>query len=236
MLGLIVLLAAASPAASPPAPIETPVTTTAAIDPARFAIARRIVTKVLGPGRFQQITAMIMYRMIASMEAQRKRVTIMKLLPIMNAPLELANKIPSANIDQIEAILDPSADRRAEIMNRVMLQRTADLAARFEPQMAEAMATAYARHFDLIQLTDIARFFDTPGGATFAAENMSLGNDPAITELNARMLAYVGERTPAMVQEMIAAQAPLPQPREFSQLNQAERLRIADLIGITPEK
>ena len=88
-----------------------------------------------------------------------------------------------------------------------------NMLAALEPTMRTAMAELYAVHFTDAELADIAAFFATTSGATYARQSYALASDP-------RLLSAVFSEMPTFVGGMMVTPA-----LTFGQRTKSNRIR-----------
>lgn len=156
----MILLAAAILAPAAPAISQTATSEAAvpAVDPVRLAAARLLIDQIFPPATREQM----MNGMMAAMTANIRQ-------PLMANPEFAAavNKDP-----RVKTIFDAFVARQFARSTQVL---NANL-----PGMADAMAHAYARRFDISQLHDLSAFFSTPTGKVYTANSMTIMSDPDI--------------------------------------------------------
>ncbi|MFC3099758.1 DUF2059 domain-containing protein [Altererythrobacter lauratis] len=145
-------------------------------------------------------------------------------------------ELDEAQAERAASLLDPvwreRQAREAEIYPRLMSRAGAAL----EAPLRRAMAELYAINFTSAELADIAAFFATPSGAAYARRSLSLSSDP-------RLAMAAMSAMPAMMQafaeveaEIAAVAADLPPERRYSELGDADRKRLAQLVGMSREE
>ena len=182
-----ILLAAAAlwsvPAMSQTRSITPP---TEAIDPARLVAARAVVDQVFPPATRDQM----MQGMIASMSSNLRQ-------SFMGNP-QFAAAIGSD--PRVKALFDKFMDGQ--------LARSSALLSADLPGMADAMARAYARRFDLTQLHDLSVFFATPTGRVYTGASMTIMSDPDIAAwqsgLMTKSMGHMQEDVAALTKEILA--------------------------------
>ncbi|HEY0149101.1 MAG TPA: DUF2059 domain-containing protein [Allosphingosinicella sp.] len=197
---------AASVAAPAPAAEATPA------DPQRLALARIVAEQTFPAGTFRRIMAANTEQMTASMMGG---VLDMPMKDI-TAPGE--DQADPAHADktmrEVMAEQDPHFLERMEITNRVLMTEMVPVMTRFEPQVREALASAYAKRFTVDQLTDLRTFFASPSGKTYAAEVMTIGTDPDFLKGMGAFVPELMKEMPAITAKLAAATAHLPPPPE----------------------
>lgn len=192
MKPLFILLAAivSAPAlAQAPAASPAAATLQTSVDPQRLAAARVVVDAIWPIGTYARIM-------------QRSTGAMMNMMAgnAFGLPLDEARK------------KDPYFDERLKLTMDTLMGEMAKIMSRFEPDIREGVAEAYAAKFNVEQLDELGRFFATPTGKAYANESMMLMTDPAIMK---RMQAFIPEMMkdmPAIMEKVKAATAHLPPP------------------------
>ncbi len=147
-----------------------------------------------------------------------------------------AKRIDKATLGEIMAIFDPNYRERMRRMTNAMFDAMIPLMEQMEPDLRAGLALALDGRFSPAQLGDIAAFFATPTGATYAAQQMSLYTDPAMMT---RMQSFTPKLMAAMPDLMARASKAtgnLPPPKKAKDLTRAEREKLAQLLGVDPAK
>jgi hypothetical protein len=226
------LLCAAAPVCA-----QTPATAPAQVtpaDPAALALARGIVLKIAPDGTYRQMMRGPMDQMMSSMTGQMLNVPIKQFLAGTAVSQDQIAKLNNVTARDIMAIMDPAFDQRMHITMTTMMGSMGDVLAKFEPQLREAMAEAYVHNFTLQQLTEIDHFFGTPTGTAYAARLMTLMNDPSVQASMKDLMPAIIQAMPAAAQKVQAATASLPKAKKFEDLSDADRARMAKLLGVDP--
>ncbi|KHL24576.1 hypothetical protein PK98_11365 [Croceibacterium mercuriale] len=145
---------------------------------------------------------------------------------------EHLGKLSEAERLEVTALLDPAYDQRGRVAMNAMIDPLRDIIVAVEPGLRSGIARAYAARFDAAELAAIGAFFDTPVGARFAGELLPLFSDPQVMSASMEMLPQVMERMPQMTEAMVAAMTDLPPERGFADLNNRQRARLAQLLGV----
>ncbi len=167
----------------PPPPLPAP-------DPERLAVATRLVDRIWPVGTYRRMMAATMQGTIATLagvgeaaadaaymddkatrRAQHEARTGRPLPGSPSAAESAAAYDPQAALAEMNAVLGPIFER-------------------IEPPLRTAIARIYARRYDLAQLAELEAFFSTPTGAAYAADSLTLMNDP---EMVAAMQGSMGE-------------------------------------------
>ncbi|MDR6787250.1 hypothetical protein J2Y58_000591 [Sphingomonas sp. BE138] len=174
--------------AQAPAPARAPAPASAvAVEPARLAAATRLLDTLFPPASRTQMMDGMMTPMMANL---RQGFT-------QNPQFaEMAKDL------KVKAAFDRFMDAQ--------LHRSMDLVRTSLPGMFDAMAHAYARRFDVAQMTDIERFFHTPTGQAYMQASMTIFSDPDVAAFQREMMVDAMTRTQAdtaaFVKEVAAIQ------------------------------
>ncbi|MEA3001784.1 MAG: hypothetical protein QOH81_572 [Sphingomonadales bacterium] len=216
MKHLIALAAAAfaAPAlAQPPAqaPSETPAP--AAIDPERLGLARTTIDSVWPLGTYQRMMTGTMDRMMDSVMQSMADMKLGDMIPAGPAggkPID--PKIANATFRETMARADPHFQERMRITNHVMMSEMVPIMSKFEPELREGLARAYARKFTAGQLNEMNRFFATPAGRFYASESMLTMMDPEVMGMMGKFAPEFVKAMPAIMAKVEQATAHLPRP------------------------
>lgn len=206
----------------------------AAADPARLAAATRIAAKLLPDGSYRQMMSGSMDQIMASMTDQMMSTPLKDLVGVSGVDKGKLPAMGPGTLRQMMAILDPAFEQRTKIMSTVMMGEMADIMSAMEPDMRAGMAEAYARRFDIAQLGDIERFFQSPTGATFAAQSMQVYTDPAVMARMQTMMPKIMQAMPRIMGKVATATAGLPKPRTSENLSEADKVKLRALIIAGP--
>lgn len=233
------LIALALMAAASPAVAQAPTGSSAPMvmpDPARLATARAIADRVMPAGTYRTILQGSLNGMISGMMNQMMDVPVRQFAATAGMPAEEAKKLGGATTRQIMSVIDPAFDERSRLSMAAMMDGLGDVLVKIEPDIREGLAEAYATRFSATQLAEIRAFFDTPTGSSFAAQQMTLMNDPALAKRMQALMPTIVQAMPDLIKRVEAATAGLPKPKKAADLTDAERSKLAQLLGIPPEK
>ncbi len=133
---------------------------------------------------------------------------------------------------ELAGLLDPAYAERADAIITVMTDKMGGAFSVMEEPMREGLSKAYAARFDENQLADIAAFFATPTGEIYAREQMALFADPQVMQSSMQALPAIMGSFGDMETAMTEAMATLPTERSYADLTEAERARMAELVGV----
>ena len=224
-------------AAAPIALVAQPPTASAApLDPASLAASRTLALKLIPPGTYQRMMSGSLKPMMGSMFDQMLDMPAKQLLASFGLPDADVAKLNSGTLRQIMAIIDPAFEQRMKITTSSMFDSMGNVFAKIEPDLREGMAEAYASRFTVAQLGELNAFFATPTGTAFAAQQLTIMQDPALTKRMQGMLPLILQQMPAAMKKVQADLAALPKPKTAADLTDADRQKLAALIGISPDK
>lgn len=197
--------ATASPPGQTPTAQSAP---TAQADPQRLALGREIAGALCPDGTMQ--------KMMSSMADVQSGM----MGEVMNAsPKDFGAKGKDSDktLSQLMREKDPYFEERMAITNRIMMEEMGKILGGFEPQFRESLAQIYARRFTLAELTDIAAFFKTPSGKSYASQMMSVMSDPSFAKAMSAVMPKLMQAMPGIAEKIKQATAHLPPPPKDDQ-------------------
>lgn len=202
---------------------------------ARLPAAQAVVGAMMPKGFYGKMMSDMMDRMMRPMMSMLAKPEF-QLTSRLDMDSDAIEKLGAARAAEAIRILDPAYDRRAEAAMGVISGKLGGAFGPMEEPMREGLAKAYAARFDKAQLADIAAFFATPTGSTYARESMALFSDPRVMQASMKalpqMLSGFGDMEAAMNQAM----ASLPAERAYSDLSASERQRLAEILNVSPSR
>jgi hypothetical protein len=203
-------LAAAAPAQAqtPPPPPLPVIVAVPAPDPERLALAREAAKAVWPDGTYA--------RLMKGGASDR--------LFAMFMDMKLSDFVPAGAMGKPDAATanltfgqmmqkeDPNFAERMRITNRVVMTELADIFTKYEPELREGIARAYAGKFSAAELVEINRFFATPAGRAYAAEGMTTMMDPEVMTRMMKAVPDIVQAMPRVMEKMKQATAHLPPP------------------------
>jgi hypothetical protein len=147
-----------------------------------------------------------------------------------------ATALDKVNLTEVMAIYDPHWQERAKLSMQAMMGAMADFFTTIEPDLRDAMAHAYARHFTATELDDLNRFFATPSGTKFASQYMTIMTDPAVVDATKAMMPKMMQQMPQFIAAAQKAAAALPPPRKIEDLSPTEKTKLAKALGVDESK
>jgi hypothetical protein len=220
---------APQPAAAPvPVAIDVP-------DPARMAVARDIAVRLFPLGSYKKMLGESYDKMMDGMMDSAMQMPMNEIARLGGLDEGAVAKMSPAKLSEVMAIYDPSWRERMRISMSMMTVSMGDIMAKFEPRMQEAMARAYARDFTMPQLTELRAFLVTPTGALYADRSLAIFMDREVTKEMQALMPEIMAQMPTMMEKMKEAEAKLPPRRKIEDLSDADRKRLADLMGVKVE-
>ena len=222
-------LLVASPAATAGEP-ASPSPANEAPDPVHLSLARRTVDYVFPVGTYARIMSGAMDRI---MDSALDSVTHMPLKSLAGLGGANAAKLGSGTLAEIVEIYDPAYKQRMPIMTRAIMTDMIGLMTQLEPEIRDGLARAYASKFDEKQLGELNAFFATPTGKAYAADSYVIMTSPEVTAKMQAFMPKMMQQMPAIIEKAKTATASLPAPRRYSDLTEAEKDKLAGLLGLS---
>lgn len=236
LIATTAMLTAAVPAFAQAAPATPAPAVQAPVDPATLAEARLVIGHLVPPGVYKKIMGPMMAPMIDNMGGMMKAMPLKQIAEMGGISAQDAAALDKVDVEQVMAIYDPHWQERMRLSMHAMFDAMGDFFTTLEPELREAMAQAYARHFTLGELKDLDQFFGTPSGSRFASQYMTIMTDPAMTDEMKAMMPKMMQQMPQFIAAAQKATAGLPPPRKIEDLSPANKAKLAKAIGITPDK
>ena len=165
----------------------------AAVDPARLAVARDLIDVLMPPATREQMVQGMIAPMLANLQ-----------------------KGMTQNPDFARAMqADPRIKGMFDTFVGQQLERTTTSMRAALPGMTDAMGRAYARRFDIAQMRDIKAFFVTPTGRLYMQQSYTIMSDPDVAAWQQTMMRNSMGRVQSDVAEFakqIAALEPKKKP------------------------
>lgn len=233
LLGLFLLSA---PVAAQAQPASAQAEATAPVDPALLAKAQPIAAVILPNGTMERMMGPMMQKMIGPMMDGMTKMPIREFLKVGGMDAEQADSLGEATIEQMMAIIDPNFRKRMDVIVNTMMPAMGRFMGRYEPDMREGMAEAFAHRYDAAELDQIAAFLKTPTGGKFGAGFMELATDPHYIGRMQKIMPDMMRAMPDILKSSEAELAKLPKPRTYNDLSKAERDRLTALLGADAKK
>lgn len=197
---------------------------------ARLPQAQALIAQIMPPGTLDQVMGGMFDKMLGplmAMDIAPSSAQLARQLGVEDEDFTLSQ----ADAEQVATLLDPVwKERRAREMAAVK-DTTRKVMTMMEPAMRKGMAEAYAVTFTAPEMTDIAAFFSTPSGASFARKSYALASDPRILAASMEMIPTKMGQMKDIESAVEAATADLPAKKTFDTLSPAERAALSRLTG-----
>lgn len=200
---------------------------------ARLPQAEALIAQIMPPGTLDQIMGGMFDKWLTpmmEMAGSPGSAQVARDLGIEDPDFEVTEDEAA----QIAAIIDPAWKERRERETKAMQGAMKTAMRAMEPAMRKGMSEAYAVTFTATEMRDIAAFFATPSGTSFARKSYALASDPRIMAASMEGLPAMMLQMKAMVEEMKSATADLPPRRGYNDLTPAERATLARITGRPP--
>jgi hypothetical protein len=233
---LLATPAVAQTAPASAAPTASPAAAPAPLDPLALAKARQVAARLMPAGIYKKILGPMMGPVMDNMGDMLKAMPLKKIAQIGGLDEQQAAALDKVNLTEVMAIYDPHWQERAKLSMQAMMGAMADFFTTIEPDLRDAMAHAYARHFTATELDDLNRFFATPSGTEFASQYMTIMTDPAVVDATKAMMPKMMQQMPQFIAAAQKAAAALPPPRKIEDLSPTEKTKLAKALGVDESK
>ena len=212
LLSAALLAAPALAQQSTPSPAEPEAA--APIEPARLALATRVVDRLWPLGTYERIMKSSIDEMTIAMVDSMFDMTMSDLTASYGSPIDQADpKLARTTMRELIAKHDPHFQERMRISNKVMMTAMIPMMNRLEPDIRAALARAHARKFSATQLEEIGQFFATDTGRLYGSELMMLWVDREMTGVINQFGPEMAKEMPQIMQQVREATAHLPAPK-----------------------
>ncbi|MBV7265749.1 DUF2059 domain-containing protein [Erythrobacter ani] len=198
---------------------------------ARLPLATEMTAKVFPEGTFAIVMQESMQPMMMGIMGAvtgDPRTELAKLTGVPSDDLEvLEDETAQSALD----VLDPQYSARADQMVGLLTGMIGQMFSAMEPAYREALARAFATRFTDAEMTELLAFFETPVGGKFAVESFRVQYDPQMVSVMEEMGPAMVQVMPSIMEGFAAMEAEFPAARVFSDLSEAERLRLSELLG-----
>ncbi|BBF68721.1 DUF2059 domain-containing protein [Sphingobium sp. 3R8] len=215
---------------------QAPAATVEAVDPALLAKAKPIAAVILPDGTMEKMMGPMMQKMMGPMMDGMTKMPIREFLKVGGLDPEQADKLGEGTIEEMMAIIDPNFRKRMDVVVNSMMPAIGRFMGRYEPDMREGMAEAFASRYNSAELDQIGAFFKTPIGAKFGAGFMELAADPHYIGRLQKVMPEMMQAMPEIMKSSAAELEKLPKPRTYNDLTKAERDRLTTLLGADAKK
>lgn len=198
---------------------------------ARLPAARLVVERMMPPGTMGEMMQSMFGGFLdplMKLGMEPSAAEVAKEVGLEEGALDLTEE----QAREAAAILDPAWSERRQREFGAMKGGMTKVMAAMEPAMRDGMAQAYAVHFTATELADVAAFFATPSGASYARKSYTLASDPRILGAAMQSMPQLMEGFATMQADMQAATADLPPRRAYADLTAQQRARLSELTGL----
>lgn len=205
-------------------------------DTAQVQAAHQVVDALFPPGTYRRIMASTMDALIGTMMDGAKRLPLREPAAMGGLPKGELSNLGDGTVAEVMAILDPAYEQRTQVSMRIIMTEMTEVMDSMEPSFRDGLSQAFARRFSAAELADMNRFFATPSGRAYAAESMVIFMSPEVVAKMQEMMPVLMQRMPGIMQKAQTAVAGLPALRNPQELTDAERAKLAKLLGVPPER
>ncbi|MFB0874433.1 MULTISPECIES: DUF2059 domain-containing protein [unclassified Sphingobium] len=206
------------------------------VDPALLSKARPISAIILPNGTMEKMMGPMMQKMMGPMMDGMTKMPIREFLKVASLNPDEAESLGQGTIEEMMAIIDPNFRKRMDVIVNTMMPAMGRFMGRYEPDMREGMAEAFAFRYSAGELDQIIAFLKTPVGAKFGAGFMELAADPHYLGRMQKIMPEMMQAMPEIMKASAEELAKLPKPRTYNDLTKAERERLTTLIGANAKK
>lgn len=202
---------------------------------ARLPMAQDLVDRIVPPDALQSVMFPMLGTLVAPLTEDgepQASVFVANQLGLSAFDIDMTE----AQAEAAAALLDPAWREREQRKAAAMPAMMASMTGAMEEPIRRVMAELYAIYFNDEELADIATFFATPSGATYARQSFSMTSDPRLAMMVLQQMPVIMEAAMAMEVELEASMADLPAPRTLADLTPTERKGLAQLVGMSVEE
>lgn len=204
----------------------------AALDPVRLASAQQTVDHVFPEGTYARIMKGSMDAVLGTLIDSVSAMPVQEIAAMAGMTQGEVDQLGETTLAEIMEIYDPAYRQRMEVTMRVTMEHMSGVMGKLEPEMRAGLARAYASRFTEAQLGELNSFFATPTGTLYAAQSMMIFLDPEVMQSMQKMMPVLMEEMPGIQVAAMTATADLPPPRSTCDLTDAERAKLAKLLGV----
>ena len=167
-------------------------------DPARLALSERLIDRIWPVGMFRRIMETTMASTVdavGSMEAAVDWGGQGDDKAARRAQHEARTGRPLIGSSGADTSGPENVEQAVAAMTEAMLPMYEAM----EPPLRAALARIYARRYDATQLGELEAFFSTPTGQAYAADSLTLMNDPEMVAAMAEAMGEMANLIPAMM-------------------------------------
>ncbi|MBX7533855.1 DUF2059 domain-containing protein [Qipengyuania sp. 1XM1-15A] len=198
---------------------------------ANLPLAREVITMIMPEGAMAEMMGGTFDDMIKPMLELASKMDAPSLARELGVDM-VAREMTDAEIEEASLLVDPVRQERNDRITEMMPELMTGMMQAMEPIMREAMIEVYAANFSTRELTDVATFFKTESGQSYARKSLALQQDPRLVGAVFKALPVMMGSLREMMLEMEKRMADLPAERTWSDLDAAERTRLQALTGL----
>lgn len=202
----------------------------------RLPAAEQVVGKIFPPGTYMKMMNETMQPMMDAIMAQVGAMPIGDIVRVTGLPEDEVAAMGEGTLAEVMAILDPVHEERQRLITSTTMDWMAQLMDQMEPSFRAGLSRAYAVRFEETELRELSAFFSTPTGGHYAAESMLIMMDPQVMSTMTEMLPAMMDSMPQMMADVQQKMESLPKARKSEDLSDAERARLAELLGVPAEE
>ncbi len=201
---------------------------------ARLPLATQIVGKMIPEGSMAEMMGSMFDDMLGplmDMGGAAGTSTVAENLGVTPFDLDLSDEQTVELANLFDTAWEERQQRTADMFPQLM----GEVMSAMEPSMRKAMSELYAINFSDQELTEIDTFFSTETGASFARKSFTMASDPRVMGASMEAMPAIIGMIGSMEERIAESTADLPEARAFGDLSEAEKARITELTGFTPE-
>ena len=202
---------------------------------ARMPTAEMVVEKIFPAGTYAKMMDDTMKPMMDGMMGSFMDLPINEIAKLTGLYGDDMPELGEGSVNEIMAILDPAFQDRTKLITDVTIQLVTDTMTQIEPGYRAGLARAYAVRFTQDELSDLHAYFSTPTGAKYAGESILIYTDPQVMASMNEMMPAMMNMMPTMMEEIAKASEQFPPARTYSDLSDAEKAKLAELLGTTED-
>lgn len=199
----------------------------------RMAAAHTAIDYIFPLGTYEKMMGATMDKMMDSIMDSVMAMPLKDLAGAGGLDADKLNAMSSASLAQIMEIYDPAYKDRMRLTTRSMMDEMTGMMSEFEPEIRDGLARAYADKYTLEQLGEMNAFFATPTGKLYAENAFLMFMDPQVMAKMQAFMPRMMQQMPAIIEKAQVATADLPPPRKYVDLSEAERDKLAGILGVT---
>ena len=198
---------------------------------ARLPLAQRMSEHMLPEGALGEMMEEMMGSMFTTMVELITSDQRGALAGLTGMELDELDQLDDDSVEEALALLDPDFAPRNERMIVLLTGLFGELFNTLEPAYREAMTHTLAVRFEEAEMVELLAFFETPLGGKFARESFRLQYDPQMAGAMEALGPAMAQWLPRMVEEVEGLEKEFTPARDFTELGQTERERLASLLG-----